>query len=49
MNPSSGPLTPIQQFNNGSRKLTNKEPNYNRSHPNHPDPLSVLRARTRQG
>ena len=49
MNPPSGPLTPIQQFINNSRKSKNKEPKYNRSQPNHPDPQSVLRTRTRQG
>ena len=48
-NLSSGPLTPIQQFINNSRKSKNKEPKYNRSQPNHPDPQSVLRTRTRQG
>ena len=48
-NPSSGPLTPIQQFINNSRKPKNKGPKYNRSQPNHPDPQSVLRTRTRQG
>ena len=49
MNPPSGPLTPIQQFNNNSRKPKNKEPKYNRSQPDCPDPQSVLRTRTRQG
>ena len=49
MNPPSGPLTPIQQFINNSRKSKNKEPKYNRSQPDHPDPQSVLRTRTRQG
>ena len=49
MNPSSGPLTPIQQFITNSRKLKNKEPKYNRSQPDYPDPQSVLRTRTRQG
>ena len=48
-NPSSGPLTPIQQFINNSRKPKNKEPKFNRSQPNHHDPQSVLRTRTRQG
>ena len=47
--PSSGPLTPIQQFINNSRKPKNKEPKYNRSQPKHPDPQSVLRTSTRQG
>ena len=49
MNPPSGPLTPIQQFINNSRKSKNKEPKYNRSQPLHPDPQSVRRTRTRQG
>ena len=49
MNPPNGPLTPIQQFFNNSRKSKNKEPKYNRSQPNHPDPQSVLCTRTRQG
>ena len=49
MNPPSGPLTPIQQIINNSRKPKNKEPKYNRSQPDYPDPQSVLRTRTRQG
>ena len=49
MNPPSGPLTPIQQFINNSRKAMNKEPKYNRSQHFHPDPQSVLRSRARQG
>ena len=49
MNPPSGPLTPIQQFINNSRKSKNKEPKYNRSQTDHPDLQSVLRTRTRQG
>ena len=49
MPPSSGPLTPIQQFINNSRNSTTKEPKYNRSQPDHPDSQSVLRTRTRQG
>ena len=49
MSPASGPLTPIQQFNNNSLKSKNKEPKYNRSQPDHSDPQSVLRTRTRQG
>ena len=49
MNPPSGPLTPIQQFIPNSRKSKNKEPKYNRSQPDYPDPQSVLRTRTRQG
>ena len=48
-NPPSGPRTPIQQVINNSRISKNKEPKYNRSQPNHPDPQSVLRTRTRQG
>ena len=47
--PSSGPLTPIQQFIHNSPKPKNKEPKYNRSQPDYPDPQSVLRSRTRQG
>ena len=49
MNPPSGPLTPIQQFINNSRNSKTKEPKYNRSQPDYPDPQSVLRSRTRQG
>ena len=49
MNPPSGPLTPIQQFINNSRKPKNKEPKYNRAQPDYPDPQSVVRTRTRQG
>ena len=49
MNPPGGPLTPIQQFINNSCKSKNKEPKYNRSQPNHPDPQSVLRTRSRLG
>ena len=50
-NPSSGPLTliPIQQFINKSCKSKNKEPKYNRSQPDHPDPQSVPRTCTRRG
>ena len=48
-NPPSGPLTPIQEFIRKSRKHKTKEPKYNRSQPDHPDPQSVLRTRTRQG
>ena len=47
-NPSSGPLTPIQQFINESRKSKDNASKYNRSQPDNPDPLSVLRTRTRQ-
>ena len=49
MNPPIGPLTPIQQFINNSRKSQIKEPKYNRSQPDHPDSQWVLRTRTRQG
>ena len=49
MNPPSGPLTPIQQFINKSRKSKNNEPKYNRSQPKLPEPQSVLRTCTRQG
>ena len=49
MNPPTGPLTPIQQFVNNSRKSKNNEPKYNCSQPDNPDPKSVLRTRTRQG
>ena len=49
MNPPSGPLTPIQQFINNSRKPKNTEPEYNCSQPDYPDSQSVLRTRTRQG
>ena len=49
MNPSTGPLSPTQQFINNSRNSKTKEPKYNRSQPDHPDPQSVLRTRTRQG
>ena len=47
MNRSSGPLTPSQHIVHSSRKLENKEPKYTRSEPDHPDPQSVLRTRTR--
>ena len=49
MNPSSGPLTPLQQFIANSRKSKTKEPKYNRSQPDRRDSQSVLRTRTRQG
>ena len=49
MHPPSRSPTPIQQFINNSRKSKTKEPKYNRSQPDHPDPQSVLRTRTRQG
>ena len=45
----SGPITPIQQLIHISRKSNAKEPKYNRSPPDHPDPESVLRTRSRQG
>ena len=48
VNPSSGPLTPIQQFIKNSRNSKAKEPRYHRSQPDHPDSQSVLRTRTRQ-
>ena len=48
MNPPNGPLSPIQQLTKNSRKSMNKEPKYNHSQPDHPDPQSVLRTRTRQ-
>ena len=41
----SGLLTPIQQF---IRKPKTKESKYNCSQPDHPEPQSVLRNRTRQ-
>ena len=37
-NPRSVPLTPIQLFNNNIRKSKAKEPKYNRSQPDYPDP-----------
>ena len=37
-NPSSGPLTPMQQLIHNSRKLKNEEPKHNRSQPDYPDP-----------
>ena len=49
MNPLSGPLAPFQQFIKSSQKSKTKEPNYNRSQPDHPDSQSVLRAHIRQG
>ena len=49
VNPSSGPLTPIQQFIKNSRNSKAKEPRNHRSQPDHPDSQSVLRTRTRQG
>ena len=49
MNPPTGPLTPIQEFIDNSRKSKAKEPKYNRSQPDLPDSQSVLRTRTRKG
>ena len=49
LNLPTGPLTLIQQFIKYSRKSENSQPKYNHSQPNHPDPESVLRARTRHG
>ena len=47
--PPSQPPTPIQRLiHHNTRKNQNKEPKYNRSQPDHPDPESVLRTRTRQ-
>ena len=48
MNLLSGPLTPFQQFILNSQNFKNKEPKYNRSQPDHPDPQSVLWTRTGQ-
>ena len=47
MHPSTGPLTPIQQFINNSRKSKNRDSKYNRSQPDHPDPQLELRTRNR--
>ena len=42
--PPSQPLTPLQRLiHHKTRKYQNKEPKYNRSQPDHPDPESVLR------
>ena len=49
MNAPSRPLTLIQEFINISRKSKNKELKQNCPQPDHPDPQSVLRTRTRQG
>ena len=43
-----GPFSPIQQFIRSTAKLCSKEPKYNRSQANQPDPQSVLRTRKRQ-
>ena len=48
-NPPSGPLTPFQQFIHNSQITKTKEPKFNRSQPEHPDPQSVLRTRTGLG
>ena len=42
--PPSGPLIPIQQFINNSRKSKNKEPKYNPFQPDHLDPPPPVRA-----
>ena len=48
--PPSQPLTPIQGLTqHNTRKYQSKKPKYNRSQPDHLDPDSVLRTRTRQG
>ena len=47
VNLSTGPLPLIQQIINSNRKSKKKEPKYNRSQPDHPDPQSVLQTRTR--
>ena len=49
MNPPNGPLVPIRQLSNNRRKSKNKKPKYDRPQPNHLDPQSVLRTRTRKG
>ena len=49
MNPPSGSLSLIQQFNKTSQKTKAKEPKYNRSQPDYPESRSVLRTCTRQG
>ena len=41
----SGPLTPIQQIFHNSRKSKTKEPKYNRSQPDHPEPHPLGHAR----
>ena len=46
--PPSDRLTPIQQFTDNNPKSKAKEPKFNRSEPDYPDPQSVLRTRTRQ-
>ena len=48
LNLPSGPLTPFQHLINKGRKSKKKEPKFNRSQPDHPDPQSVLRTCTRQ-
>ena len=49
MSPPSGPLTPIQRFIRYSRKSQKQEPKIILFLPDHPDPQSVLRTRTRKG
>ena len=49
MHPSSGPLTPIQQFIKISQKADTKETKYRGSRPDHLNSQSVLRTLTRQG
>ena len=44
---SKEPFSSIQQFIRKTAKLRSREPKYNRSEPNRPDPQSVLRTRTR--
>ena len=48
-NPPSWLLTPIQQFISNSRKSKAKEPKYNLSQSDHPEPRSVLRTHPREG
>ena len=48
LDPSSGPLTPIQQFIHINSKSKNNERKYYFSQPDHPDPQSVLRTLPRQ-
>ena len=47
--PPSQPPTPVERLiHHNTRKYQHKEPKYERSQPDHPDPESVLRTRTRQ-
>ena len=48
MNPSSGPLAPIQQFKKIAENVRPRSQK-NRSQPDYPDSQSVLRTRNRQG